>query len=159
MCPSLHRLFSRQRRYFFAGFIWFLCLGNVLAASPASPASTEPMKVVYHVADGLDQASHALVNIRNHLQAAPDTKIVVVALGLGVDFLLEGALIPGLAKPFDARVAFLASQGVEFRVCNNSLKGRDIAASRLLLESKIVPSGVAEIARLQAKEGYVYIRP
>jgi uncharacterized protein len=150
MRASLHQRFLRPLRYFFAACIWFLCWGNL---------SAEPMKVVYHVADGLEQASHALVNIRNHLQAAPDTKIVVVALGAGVDFLLEGAIMPGIAKPFDARVAFLAAQGVEFRVCNNSLKGRDISPARLLLETKTIPSGVAEIARLQAKEGYVYIRP
>ena len=29
----------------------------------------------------------------------------------------------------------------------------------MLMETKIVPSGVAEIARMQAKEGYVYMKP
>jgi len=28
-----------------------------------------------------------------------------------------------------------------------------------LLETQVVPSGVAEVARLQAREGYVYLRP
>jgi intracellular sulfur oxidation DsrE/DsrF family protein len=27
------------------------------------------------------------------------------------------------------------------------------------MEAKIVPSGVAEVARLQAKEGFMYLKP
>ncbi|MEN9865069.1 MAG: hypothetical protein RL748_659, partial [Pseudomonadota bacterium] len=122
-------------------------------------AATEPVKVVYHLADGVEQAARAMVNIRNHLQAEPRTKIVVVALSNGVDFLIEGASVKGSGKPFEPTVAALAAQGVEFRVCNNTLQGREISPNKLLLESRLVPSGVAEIARLQAKEGYVYLRP
>ncbi len=126
---------------------------------PARPVwAAEPIKVVYHVADGVEQAARALLNIRNHLQAEPNTKIVVVALSNGVDFLVEGATLKS-GKPFEPSVATLAAQGVEFRVCNNTLHGRDIKPASLLLESKIVPSGVAEIARLQAKEGFAYLRP
>ncbi len=50
-------------------------------------------------------------------------------------------------------------QGLEFRVCNNTLQSRNIPHGKLLMASKIVPSGVAEVANLQAKEGYVYIHP
>ena len=32
-------------------------------------------------------------------------------------------------------------------------------ADKLLMEAKVVPSGVAEVAKLQAKEGFVYLRP
>jgi intracellular sulfur oxidation DsrE/DsrF family protein len=53
----------------------------------------------------------------------------------------------------------LAGRGVEFRVCNNSLTARDISKDKVAMEAKIVPSGVAEVARLQAKEGFVYIHP
>jgi intracellular sulfur oxidation DsrE/DsrF family protein len=53
----------------------------------------------------------------------------------------------------------LASQGVEFRVCRNTLVARKIDEARVLPEARIVESGVAEIARLQAKEAYSYLRP
>jgi uncharacterized protein len=118
----------------------------------------DQVKVVYHVVDGLDQASRALVNIRNHLKADPSAKIVVVALGDGIKFLLDGATDRN-GRSYDAMVGALASQGVEFRVCNNTLEAHGVPASRVILEAKVVPSGVAEIARLQAKEGYVYLRP
>lgn len=142
-------------RFFFRA-LFVLSLSSLLALSAWA---AEPIKVVYHLADGVEQAARAMVNIRNHLQAEPNTKIVVVALSNGVDFLVEGASVKSSGKPFEATVAALAAQGVEFRVCNNTLQGRNISPDKLLLESKLVPSGVAEIARLQAKEGYVYLRP
>jgi intracellular sulfur oxidation DsrE/DsrF family protein len=56
-------------------------------------------------------------------------------------------------------VSGLAGKGVEFRVCNNTLVVRNIDPGKLLMETKLVPSGVAEVARLQAKEGFVYLKP
>jgi intracellular sulfur oxidation DsrE/DsrF family protein len=56
-------------------------------------------------------------------------------------------------------VAALARQGVEFRVCNNTLTAHNIDKSELVPEISLVPAGVVEIARLQAQEGYAYIRP
>ena len=56
-------------------------------------------------------------------------------------------------------IADLASKGVEFRVCNNTLVSRKIDASKVAMEAKVVPSGVAEVAKLQAREGFVYLRP
>lgn len=131
----------------------------VLASGTGVPVgAAEPVKVVYHLADGLDQAARGLGNIRNHLRAESGTRIVVVALGAGIDFLLEEAKERN-GRPFADAVAALAAQGVEFRVCNNTLQARAIDAARLLPQAHIVPAGVVEIARLQAREGYVYIRP
>jgi hypothetical protein len=48
---------------------------------------------------------------------------------------------------------------VEFKVCNNTLVSRSISPDKVVMESKVVPSGVAEVARLQAREGFVYLRP
>ncbi|RJG04854.1 hypothetical protein D3870_01395 [Noviherbaspirillum cavernae] len=120
--------------------------------------AAEQVKVVYHLADGIDQAARAMANIRNHLRAEPDTRIVVVGNGDGIRFLLAGAKERS-GRPFDAQVKNLAAQGVEFRVCTNTLTSHDIPESQLLPEAKLVPSGVVEVARLQAKEGYVYLRP
>lgn len=116
------------------------------------------IKVVYHLSEGIPQASRAINNIRNHLNADPTAKIVVVSHGLGIDFLLDGATNQ-MEQPFAGGVSDLANKGVEFRVCNNTLVSRKISADKLMMETKVVPSGVAEVARLQAKESYVYLRP
>ena len=124
----------------------------------AAAFAQTPIKVVYHLSEGIPQASRAIGNIRNHLAADPTARIVVVTHGLGIDFLIDGATNQ-MEQPFAGSVADLAGKGVEFRVCNNTLVARKIDASRLLMESKVVPSGVAEVAKLQAREGFVYLRP
>ena len=121
-------------------------------------AADGPVKVVYHLVEGLAQASRAMGNIRNHLDADPSAKIVVVAHGAGIDFLLEGAL-DAKGQPYTGAIGELANRGVEFRVCNNTLVSRGISKDKVVLEASLVPSGVAELARLQFKEGYAYLRP
>ena len=136
-----------------------LLLGSfALMLALAGGARAAEVNVVYHMSDGVDQASRGLASIRNHLRAEPDTKIVVVALGEGIRFLVKGATDRN-GRPFDAAVTALARQGVEFRVCNNTLTAHNVAPSELAPEITLVPAGVAEIARLQAREGYAYIRP
>lgn len=132
-----------------------MLLGLVLSVSAYA---ADNVKVVYHMSEGIPQASRAIQNIRNHLAADPTANIVVVTHGLGIDFLLEGATNQ-MEQPFAGSVSDLAAKGVEFRVCNNTLVSRKISPDKLLMETKIVPSGVAEVARLQAKEGFVYLRP
>ena len=116
------------------------------------------VKVVYHLSEGIPQASRAVGNIRNHLAADPSAKIVVVAHGAGIDFLLDGA-VNTQKQPFAGSISDLANKGVEFRVCNNTLVSRSIPADKVAMEAKVVPSGVAEVARLQAREGFVYLHP
>jgi uncharacterized protein len=132
----------------------FLLLAGLLACT----LTFAQIKVVYHLSEGLPQASRAIGNIRNHLTADPTVKIVVVTHGLGIDFLLDGATNQ-TGQPFAGSVSELVSKGVEFRVCNNTLVSRQISADKVLMEAKVVPSGVAEVAKLQAKEGFVYLRP
>jgi hypothetical protein len=113
-------------------------------------------KVVYHVND-YTVARVAMRNIENHLNAAPDAKIVVVTHGKGIDFLLNGAQDD--KGPYEPQVAGLKNRGVTFDVCRNTLKGRKLDDSAVIMEAQVVPSGVAEIGKLQSKEGYVYIKP
>ena len=128
------------------------------AATCATATASEGTKVVYHVNEGVQQASRAIGNIRNHLNADPKAKIVVVTHGPGIDFLLEGAENMAGAT-FTGAIAELAGRGVEFRVCNNTLVSRKINKDQVIQEAKVVPSGVAEVANLQAKDKFVYLRP
>jgi len=127
----------------------------LLATAPMAANAAEE-KVVYHVNDSAN-ARVAMNNVNNHLGAAPDAKIVVVTHGKGIDFLLNDAKDD--KGEFAPVVAGLKGKGVDFRVCNNTLKARKLDASAVVPEATIVPSGVAEIGRLQAQEGYVYLKP
>ena len=134
----------------------------VLAASVAmlvSAAPGDPVKVVYHMNEGIDKAPQALRNIRNHLTADPKAKIVVVTHAAGINFLLKDAKDAN-GNPFEVTVQDLVSKGVQFDVCAFTLQSRNLDPKTAVIEeAKIVPSGVAEVARLQAREGYVYLKP
>jgi intracellular sulfur oxidation DsrE/DsrF family protein len=141
----------------FSSTIRSLFVAALLAVGVSAQAD-DNVKVVYHMSEGIPQASRGINNIRNHLAADPKAKIVVVTHGLGIDFLLQGA-VNQMDQPFAGAIGELAARGVEFRVCNNTLVSRKIDASKLALETTVVPSGVSEVATLQAKQGYVYLRP
>ena len=127
------------------------------AATPAAaPVAAVEEKVVYHVNDA-SVARVAMNNVNNHLSASPNAKIVVVTHGKGIDFLLNDAKDDKGA--FEPQVAGLKEKGVDFRVCRNTLKARNLTDDAVIMEAKVVPSGVAEIGMLQAKEGYVYLKP
>jgi intracellular sulfur oxidation DsrE/DsrF family protein len=121
-------------------------------------ASAQDVKVVYHVTTGIETAAFVLTNISNHLDVDPKAKIVVVTNGPGIDFLIQDAK-DSRGREFSAAVSTLADRGVEFRVCKITLTARNISPNKLLMETTVVPSGVVEAARLQAKEGFAYIKP
>jgi intracellular sulfur oxidation DsrE/DsrF family protein len=117
-------------------------------------------KVVYHIDDSEAQATKAMRNIRNHLDVAPDTKIIVVTHAAGVDFLMEGAKDrknPNIDYP--SLVSALKARGVRFEVCEITLRNRNLRKDQFIMDADFVPSGVVRIGQLQTREGYAYIKP
>lgn len=97
---------------------WLLAVFAGIAMT-AVAAIGDPVKVVYHMNEGVDHAPQMLRNIRNRLNADPKA----------------------------------------FRACEYTLKSRNIDPKNVIEEARLVPSGVAEVARLQAQEGFVYLKP
>jgi intracellular sulfur oxidation DsrE/DsrF family protein len=131
---------------------------TVQAANTLPPAAQAEIqeKVVYHINDA-SLARVAMRNIENHINASPEARIVVVTHGKGIDFLLNDA--KDEKGPYQAQVAGLKNRNVDFRVCRNTLKGRKLDDDAVIFEANVVPSGVAELGKLQAREGFVYIKP
>ena len=127
-------------------------------AGTAHAQANQQIKAVYHINTDVNTVPAILNNVRNHLNADPKAKIVVVTHGPGINFLLQDAK-DAQGRDFGGTIGDLSSKGVEFRVCNNTLTSRNISPDKVAMEAKIVPSGVAEVARLQAQEGYVYLKP
>mgnify|MGYP000273021037 CR=1 FL=1 len=128
-------------------------LGPVSAGEPAGSWD----KVVFHL-DEVQSTRWALMLARSYLNDVPNARIVFVAYGTGVDFLVEDAMDDN-EDPYNYAVLNLAKLGVGFHVCGATLKARNIPASDLLDVVKVVPSGISEIARLQIKEGFAYLKP
>jgi len=137
-----------------------LVMGTMTGANASERYGKQ--KVVYHVnyTGGENDKAYlgAMRNIQNHINAVGaeniDLKVVLHGNGVG---LLKSAKATGKVQ---TAVANLRSQNVGFQVCNNTLVGRKITLDQLyeVFDEDVVPSGVAELARLQ-QMGYVYIKP
>lgn len=132
----------------------------LVVTGPAAVANDPvgPDKVVYHINNTELQASDALRNIGNHLEVNPKAKIVVVTHARGVDMLLNNAKDKN-GSPYSAQISELKLQGVQFDICQITLRNRKLEKDQFVSEATYVPSGVAEITRLQQREGYAYLRP
>ena len=132
----------------------------------------DKQKVVYHVNyDDPKAQAGALRNIQNHINAvgAENLDLKVVMHGNGLSLLLypeAGERLDKFARgnadqKMAAKIDNLRSQGIEFKVCANTVRGRKVDMANDLHyvdEGDIVPSGVAELAHLQA-QGYTYLKP
>lgn len=131
-----------------------LILGTLSMGSAAAQSS-----VVYHIDNASMQGLKGLRNIRNHLDVAPQTKIVVVTHAEGVDLLIEGAKDEKNAVEYAPLIAALKSRGVRFEICEITLKNRKLSKDQFILDAEFTPSGVVRIADLQFQDKYAYVKP
>jgi intracellular sulfur oxidation DsrE/DsrF family protein len=131
-----------------------LILGVLSMGSAAAQSS-----VVYHLDNASIQGLKGLRNIRNHLDVAPQTKIIVVTHAEGVDLLIEGAKDEKNAVEYAPLIAALKSRGVRFEICEITLKNRKLSKDQFILDAEFTPSGVVRIADLQFQDKYAYVKP
>mgnify|MGYP002385088254 CR=1 FL=1 len=136
-----------------------LAQGDGPMAAPAGYYTFQ--KVVYQNDGGLPDANayfeRLLRNVGNHIQAVGGkVEIRVVDFGEGVKPFVTARTDAALAAKIDA----LKAKGVRFLICHNTLEGMKLKPSDLygVAAEDVVPSGVAELARLQG-QGFVYIHP
>jgi len=131
--------------------------GAVFAAADYSD-----QKVVYHndgqLYENPKYFRKLLRNVKNNIAAVGDghIEVRVVDHGDGIVMLQLANADNELAGQIDA----LRAQGVRFLVCKNTLSERKIDWHTLygVKEGDLVPSGVAELVKLQ-QAGFVYVHP
>jgi len=147
--------YSLQRLIFIS--LASVVIGMSGCAATGGKSAGGPDKAVYHVNDAVN-ATATLRNAGNHLDVDPTVRIVVVTHAQGVDFLMTDAKDKN-GNPYNVGVETLVARGVTFNVCEITLSNRKLKKEQFIPEAKFVPSGVAEIAKLQVREGYAYIKP
>jgi len=135
-----------------------IAAGAALALSLSGLAAADGMKVIYHINEGTDQASNGLRNANNQLDVDPQAKIVFVAHSKGVDFLMKGQK-DKRGNKFEDIVERLKLKGVEFQVCEKTLKSRKLSKDQFIEYASYVPSGVWQVTKLQQQDGYAYLKP
>jgi intracellular sulfur oxidation DsrE/DsrF family protein len=143
-------------------------LTTALPAFAADPMKDPPpagyyvfQKVVYQNDGGLPDDKAYFNRLMHHLSAHLEAtggrvEIRVVSFASGVTLFQMAKTDPALAKAIDD----LRAKGVRFLVCRNTMNAMKLRPEDLYRVSPedVVPSGVAEIARLQG-QGFVYIHP
>ncbi len=122
----------------------------------------QDQKVVYHNnAKGKDSADYfnaLLKNLGNHIEAVgkDHVDIKVVNHGDGITLFQQAQSDKNVAAQIDA----LRGKGVQFLICKNTLTERKVDWKQLygVQEEDLVPSGVAELIRLQQKS-FLYVHP
>lgn len=96
--------------------------------------------------------SSIIGNIKNLQKAWPtNLNIEVVVHSKAIDFLVSDRTF------FGNDIQLLASQGIKFNACQNTMRKHNITADMLLNVAGTVPSGVVEIVTKQ-EEGWSYLK-
>lgn len=132
------------------------------AGAEAPPGYFNDQKVVYHNnGRGKDSGAYfkaVVKNLDNHIAAVGEghIEIRVVSHGDGLAMFQAVGDDSDLFKKLDV----LRQRGVKFLICRNTLTERKIDWKTLygVAEADIVPSGIAELARLQ-QQTFLYVHP
>jgi intracellular sulfur oxidation DsrE/DsrF family protein len=119
-----------------------------------TPEPEPTMSTVFHFADGTAEQTHAVANVANLLadESTDVENVALVANGAGIKLLsTETSEVPD-------QVRDLVEEGVSFRACRNSMEAFDMSEDDLVEGVETVPAGVGELTKLQALEGYAYIK-
>jgi hypothetical protein len=155
--------------------------GAAVAGSVSAVGQTRELKMadlrkdtevacLYHCDFGNDQRYSALLrNINNHLSVYDfdpfKAKVVIVAHGPGIKYHLKSLAgtpwekDPAIDPDLEKRMEGLAKFGVDVYLCQITFKLQkiDLTLAKDAPYIKLVPSGVATVAALQAK-GFGYIK-
>lgn len=140
---------------------------GVPAPKVASDYYVGAEKVVVHVATEGDEKKYLgiLGNVGNYIKALEatgkktDAVIVLNGDGLGLLKVAKEVEMASDAK-LPGKITELKEKGVKFQVCYNTLTGRKIKFDELFdaKPEDVIPSGVAEVGRLQA-QNYRLLKP
>jgi len=126
------------------------CLAENRAVAAGGP------RVVFQL-NKAEDAPTILRFVTNYLAVEPTAQVAVVGYAGGIDFMLKDARDPN-GKPYADQLAALTDRGVAFKVCNNTLKARNLTSAAVSPPATVVPGAVNEIIRLQTREGYAYFQ-
>lgn len=133
-------------------YISIILLFFTVFAASAQVSSEAGHKIIFQLTDGnAETHSKFIRQINNVLEAAPNSKIEVVTHGMGVDLLKKDN------NSFIKDLENLVGKGVDFVVCENTLKQRNLKKEGFLPLASFVPSAILELV-IRQEQGWIYIK-
>ncbi len=124
----------------------------IFAQNESSDVDMAEHKIVFQLTSADSNVHKMLVRqLGNVLAAAPNSKIEVVCHGPGIAMLTTKQTI------VHPKVSELKGKGIDFVVCENTLKEKKVTKEEIILEASFVKAGIIEIVKKQ-EEGWSYIR-
>jgi intracellular sulfur oxidation DsrE/DsrF family protein len=116
-------------------------------------AQTKPVKIVFDVTSS-DHETHqsAIRHVKTMASAYPDSQFEVVIYSGSVEMALKDKSVIA-----DDIINLAENKNVSFKVCEQTLKHKNIDKSELLPNVETVPDGILEIVTRQS-EGWGYIK-
>ena len=134
-----------------------LALLACLTVSPAiRSADGEKPGVVFHL-NSESNMNRMLAQVARHHAFNPDIRTHVILIGDGVKPALEGAEDANGGE-YSAQMEQLMASGTRIFACEATLDYYSLTKEDLAFGVETVPSGVAALGRLQAREGWGYIK-
>lgn len=129
--------------------LFILVMANV---SMAQVVSEKEHLIVMQLTNGdTDVHKKFIRQLNNIMTAAPNAKIEVVTQGMGID------LLKIQQNPYEGELGMLVDKGVQFVICENTLKQREMKKDQFLTLAGFVPSAILEIVMKQ-EAGWIYIK-
>lgn len=129
--------------------LFILVMANV---SMAQVVSEKEHLIVMQLTNGdTDVHKKFIRQLNNIMTAAPNAKIEVVTQGMGIDLLKIQQNL------YEKELGLLVSKGVQFVICENTLKQREMKKDQFLTLAGFVPSAILEIVMKQ-EAGWIYIK-
>ncbi|OBS10512.1 DsrE family protein [Acidihalobacter prosperus] len=117
----------------------------------------QPVKIVFGVADPGNQLKESLINaaatVRYLKSKGYRYEIQIVLYGRAI---LTADQWKQEYSSYGAQFQALHAQGVQFRVCHNSMYSLHVKADDIYPYMKIVPAGILQLAKKQM-QGFAYI--
>jgi len=136
----------------FAFIVLSYVVGNAFAQQSPDVVDMKKHHLVMQFMDG-DSLSQATIiaQVNNIRRALPNAEIEVVCHGPGLDLLMT------TKSKTSSGLTDLASKGVIFSACNNTMKRRNIKKEDLLSAVRVVPSAMVQLT-LRQEEGWAYVK-
>ena len=137
---------------------WLAVTGliGLMLSSPVQSSDLEMPGVVFHL-DSDTSMNRMLAQVARHHSFNPDIETRVILIGNGVKPALEGAKDVNGGQ-YSAQMEQLMASGIRIFACEATLNYYNLTEDNLAFGVETVPSGVAALGRLQAREGWGYIK-